>query len=303
MRDYIAEFLDAKSVEGGASINTIDAYKRDITQFSDFLKGQDLTDVQTEDLEQYIEDIQLQGNSPKTITRKISCIREFYKFLISEKLITVNPTNKLRTPKIGKGLPEVLTPSEIKKICRYAKKGLSLSSKRMSVMVRLMYCAGLRVSEMISLTDNSINFEQKQILIHGKGSKERVVPVSADTIKEVASYIDHKNKYKKNTKDNWLFPSSRSISGHITRDAFFKNLKKIALNVGIAPHRVHPHVLRHSFATELVNNNADLRSIQKMLGHENVITTEIYTHISAQKLVDEVHKRHPLSLNTEQEDK
>ncbi|MBR5154660.1 MAG: tyrosine recombinase [Alphaproteobacteria bacterium] len=301
--DYILEFLDAKAVEGGVSMNTIEAYRSDIAQFAVFLENKEFLDAKVEDIEAYLEDLQLRGNSAKTISRKISCIREFYKFLISEKLITDNPTNRLRTPKIGKGLPEVLTTSEIEKIYRYTQQLRGGCGRKMGVMVRLMYSVGLRVSEMISLRDNSINFEQKQILIHGKGNKERVVPVSNDTIEEVKAYLEYKNSIKLISKDNWLFPSYRSKTGHITRDAFFKNLKKIAIQAGIAPHRAHPHVLRHSFATELVNNNADLRSIQKMLGHENIITTEIYTHISVQKLVDEVNKRHPLSLNIGQEEK
>ena len=139
----------------------------------------------------------------------------------------------------------------------------------------------------------------RQILICGKGSKERIAPVTKEVIDEVFEYLEYRNKFMGERKSNWLFPSLRSVSGHITRDGFFKNLKKLAAKTGISPEKVHPHVLRHSFATRLVNNSADRRSIQKMLGHENIVTTEIYTHITTEKLIDEVKKRHPLTRQYE----
>ncbi len=295
MRNYINEFLDAKAVEEGAALNTLRAYKNDIKQFLTSVSQLDVINITTEDIEKYLKELTETGNTPKTLSRKISCIREFFKFLQSENLIKESPANKLRTPKIGKSLPYFLTSKEIKKICAVAKSKKSFSFMRMHVMVKLMYSSGLRVSELVSLPENAINYDMHQILICGKGSKERIVPVTKEVITDILEYIEVRNKFIGMRKSNWMFPSQKSLSGHITRDGFFKNLKKLAAKAGISPEKVHPHILRHSFATRLVNNSADLRSIQKMLGHENIVTTEIYTHITTEKLKDEVKKRHPLT--------
>ena len=295
MRDFISEFLDAKSIEKGASLNTLAAYKRDLVEFSKITEGKEYEKIDNKDISDYLNILNESDNSPRTISRKISCIREFFKFLISERIISSNPTNNIHNPKLNKGLPLFLTHQEIKKICDTASSDKSFSVNRIGVMVKLMYSSGLRVSELVSLTENSINIEQQQILIHGKGNKERVVPINKEVIKEVLEYLEYRKEFIGNRKNNWLFPSQTSLAGHITRDGFFKGLKKVAVNAGISPSKVFPHVLRHSFATYLVNKKADLRSIQKMLGHENIATTEIYTHISTQKLVDEVTQKHPLS--------
>lgn len=303
MRDYISEFIDAKSVEGGAALNTLRAYRNDIEQFSKFILPRDIEKASFEDIENYLVKIKTKGYTPKSLSRKISSIREFYKFLQSEKIITENPAGKLMTPKVGKSLPRFLTAKEVKKICTIAKSAKNFSSIRMNVMIKLMYSSGLRVSELVALPENAINYELRQILILGKGSKERIVPVTKEVVTDIFEYQEYRQRYIGDRKSNWLFPSISSLSGHITRGGFFKSLKKIAIKAGIPTSKVHPHVLRHSFATRLVNNNADLRSIQKMLGHESIATTEIYTHITAEKLIDEVKKYHPLQqLNKKQND-
>ena len=157
-----------------------------------------------------------------------------------------------------------------------------------------MASSGLRVSEVVNLPENAINYDRQQILILGKGSKERLVPVTKEVIRDVLEYIDYRNQYLGKRQSKWLFPSLQSSSGHITRSGFFKSLKKIAEEAGLDETKIHPHTLRHTFATRLVNENVDLRSIQKMLGHENIVTTEIYTHITTEKLAQEVKMRHPL---------
>lgn len=295
MRDYIGEFLDVKATEDGVSVNTLQAYKRDIVKFAEFVGDKDLCAVKDCTIEQYLNSLRMNNNSPKTISRKISCIREFYKFLLSERIIDTNPTNKIRTPKVSKGLPNFLTFKEVKELYNIADKEKNLSFKRMKVMIKIMYSCGLRVSEVVSLPLNSVNYELRQILVLGKGCKERVVPINNETVKEIQEYLEYRHHFiKNNTKNKWMFPSLSAISGHITRGAFFKSLKSLAIKAGINPSKVYPHVLRHSFATRLVNSNADLRSIQKMLGHENIATTEIYTHITTQKLAEEVKLKHPL---------
>jgi len=295
MRDFIREFLDAKAVEDGVALNTLQAYRRDISQFVDSVAPASVKKVQSGDIEMYLKRLKDAGYCAKTLSRKISCIREFYKFLQSEKIVSDSPANKLRVPKIGKPLPLFLTPKEVEKLCNAARTGKTYGLRRMEVMVKLMYTSGLRVSELVSLPENALNYDKHQILISGKGGKERIVPVSQEVIKEILTYTKWRDEFVGNRKNCWMFPSLRSLSGHITRDGFFKSLKKLAIKAKIPPDKVHPHVLRHSFATKLVNNNVDLRSIQKMLGHENIVTTEIYTHITTEKLVNEVKKRHPLT--------
>ncbi len=297
MRELINEFIDMKAVEKGAAINTLKAYKNDLEQYAKGICPLLVQNVKTEDIETYLRELKEEGVLPKTLSRKISALREFYKFLQSEKIIAENPANKLRTPKVGKSLPLFLTAKEVKKLCVASRKekGEKFTSVRMCLMIKLMYSSGLRVSELVTLPENAINYDSRQILIYGKGSKERIVPVTKEVIDDVFEYLECRRAYLGGRKSKWLFPSITSLSGHITRDGFFKNLKKIAAKAGIAQEKVHPHVLRHSFATKLVNNNADLRSIQKMLGHENIVTTEIYTHITTKKLAEEVKKHHPLA--------
>lgn len=299
MRNYVDEFLDVKAVEEGVAINTIKAYRYDIMQFIDMIAPFPVQSITTDDIERFLSKLSENNYSAKTFSRKISCIREFYKFMQSEGVIPENPANKIRTPKVGKSLPLFLTTEEVERICDIAQKERTFTWLRMGVMIKLMYSSGLRVSELVSLPENAINYDLSQILICGKGSKERVVPVSKEVINYVIEYMEYRKDAIGNSKNTWMFPSLRSMSGHMTRDGFFKNLKKLAIKAGISPQKVHPHVLRHSFATRLVNNSADLRSIQKMLGHENVSTTEIYTHITTDKLVDEVKKYHPLAQSIE----
>ena len=295
MRNFIDEFLDKKAVEDGVALNTLSAYRCDIVQFFDSIKGKNLITAQKKDIERYVNLLRQEGDCAKTVSRKISSIKEFFKFLVSENIITENPASDISSPKIGKSLPNFLTDSEISLLCDEASCSKSPSRGRMGVMIKLMFYAGLRVSELVSLTENSINYNLRQIFIKGKGSKERIVPISKEIISEVSSYFEYRDCFVGRKSSPWLFPSLRSSSGHITRDAFFKNLKKLSIQVGISPSKVHPHVLRHSFATKLVNKKADLRSIQKMLGHEHISTTEIYTHITTKELVEEVRLKHPLA--------
>ena len=294
MKNYIDEFLNIKAIEKGVSVNTLQAYRNDAEQFIAFIENKELLLIDESDIEKYLKSLYDMDCKPKTISRKISCLREFFKFLIDEKYIKHNPATKIKTPKVGKTLPAFLTSSEIKKMCNVASSINNFSMKRMGVMIKLMYTSGLRVSELVSLPENAINYNMHQILIFGKGSKERVVPISKEVIFELEEYLEYRSEFIGNRTSKWLFPSLKSSSGHITRDGFFKNLKKIAIKSGISPSKIHPHIFRHSFATHLVNSDADLRSIQKMLGHESISTTEIYTHITTSRLAKEVKSKHPL---------
>ncbi len=294
MPSNIEFFLDMISAEKGASSNTVDAYRRDLSQFCEFVSGDELA-VKSDDIERFVAYLSKKSFSPKTISRKLSAIREFYKFLYIEKTIDDNPAANVIAPKQEKPLPKFLTEGEIKNLISTAENDLSFSGRRLIAMLKLMYACGLRVSELVGLPEKCINFEKRQLIIFGKGSKERIVPVADAAISGVINYAEFRDKYLNGKKSPWLFPSLASKSGHITRDAFFKNIKNLAVKAGISPQRISPHVLRHSFATHLLNHNVDLRSVQKMLGHEDISTTEIYTHIVSQKLREEVRKNHPLS--------
>ena len=287
--DKFSDFLNYLVAEKGLSGNTVQAYERDISQFFGFA-GKSFEKIAKQDIDAFICHLNKQAYAGKSVARKISALREFFKFLFSEKAIQSNPAIDLDSPKKEKPLPYFLTETEIETLLN------STEDPRISCMLRLMYSCGLRVSELVSLPENCINFNKKELLVRGKGSKERIVPIAESAVKQVFSYLETRGKYiPRGRTSPWLFPSKTSELGHITRDAFFKRIKVLAAKEGIPPQKIHPHTLRHSFATHLLNHQADLRSVQKMLGHESITTTEIYTHIISDRLIQAVRKNHPLS--------
>ncbi len=294
---YLSWFLDMMAAEKGAAENTLDAYRRDIEQFFDITKTEPEA-ISFEVVSDYIHELGRQAYTPKTQARKLSALREFCRFLFSEKILKDNPTANILTPKQEKPLPKFLTPEQISRLIDQAQNHNNFAFKRIGVMIRLMFATGLRVSELVALPENAINYDKRQICIKGKGSKERIVPISRNAAESVLEYALHcRDKFiAKGKKSTWLFPSKSAAAGHITRDAFFKQLKLLALECGFNARLVSPHTLRHSFATNLINHQADLRSVQKMLGHESVATTEIYTHITSQKLMETVKQKHPLQF-------
>lgn len=295
-RDYIVDFLDMMVAERGVSVNTVAAYRRDLEQLEEYTTKQ-LYEVNEADIKAFVSWLNYNKHyAARSVARKISTLRDFYKFLYSEKIIKYNPTAYITLPKAEKPLPKFLTVTEMKKMIEEAQKITDFRMQRIAVMMELMYACGLRVSELVELSENAINYDKKQIFIRGKGNKERIVPVAASAVSAVLTYLNFRTDFiRGNRKSIWLFPSKSSKSGHITRSAFFKDLKKIALLAGISPTKVSPHVLRHSFATHLLQGEADLRSVQKMLGHADITTTEIYTHIMSEELMEKVIKNHPLS--------
>lgn len=292
----IDSFLEMMAAEKGAAQNTIAAYGRDLNQFFETVSVRSVKDITKHDVTRFIQELGKRRLAPKTMARKLSALREYFKFLYSEKEVRENPTANIDTPKQEKPLPKYLTEDEIKRLIEAAKESKDIRHKRMAVMLELMYACGLRVSELVSSPENCINYDKRQILVRGKGSKERIVPVAPNALNSVSEYMNYRECFlKAGRRSIWLFPSHASASGHITRDAFYKNIKDTAVLAGIMPSKVSPHVLRHSFATHLLNHDVDLRSLQKMLGHEDISTTEIYTHILSDKLIEVVQKKHPLS--------
>lgn len=294
--EQIELFLQMMAAEKGAAQNSIAAYERDLQQFLIFSNDK----VSKQIVESFMQDLASRGFAPKTIARKLSAIKEFCRFLYSEKIIEDNPAQNILTPKQQKPLPKFLTEDEVEKLIYTAAQSDDYRINRIAVMIELMYASGMRVSELVALPKTAINNKNGLVTIFGKGSKERIVPLAQRAINTLEKYEELRTRFiKKNGNSPWLFPSLVAVDGHLTRDAFYKDLKNLAAQCGIYPSKITPHVLRHSFATHLLNNNAGLRSVQKMLGHENVTTTEIYTHLMSHKLLHDVNAAHPLAQMTE----
>ena len=294
MQQALSDFLEMLIAEKGASINTEDAYRRDIEQFLKIEKITELGQISSQKINDFISLLAKNFYAPKTQARKLSALREFCKFLFSENLISQNPAADIDSPKLEKPLPKFLNEAEMNRLIDVAKKAQDITHRRIAAMLILMYHCGLRVSELVTAPLNSINTTKKQITIFGKGAKERIIPISETALEEIEDYLTFRKCFIKGKDNKWLFPSKTAQDGHITRDSFYKHLKEIAAQAGISPSRVTPHVLRHSFATQLLRHDADLRSVQKMLGHESIGTTQIYTHIINEELINKVQRLHPL---------
>lgn len=280
--NYIDIFLEALSAEKGRSEKTLDAYSSDLHHADETIPG-GLMDADEKAIQKYLASLPDKSSS---IARHASALRGFYKFLMLEKIIKENPTANLELPKRKRALPKYLTVEEIELLISSA--GDTRNATRLRAMLELVYASGLRVSELCELPMTA-NLGDK-LLIHGKGAKERMVPMHPGAVHALNKWLDMRG----DTDSKYVFPSNGK-SGHITRDGFFKILKKCAVLSGIEPKRVSPHVLRHSFASHLLAGGANLRAIQTMLGHEDISTTQIYTHVMPEKLRETVEQHHPLA--------
>lgn len=280
--NYIDIFLEALSAERGRSIQTLRSYESDLRLANDTIAGGLMT-ADADALQSYLSNL---AEKPTSIARKASALRGFYKFLMIEKIITKNPATNLEIPKRARPLPKFLSIDEIDLLISSA--GDIKTSVRLRAMIELLYASGLRVSELCELPMTAILGDK--LLIHGKGAKERIVPMHSGAVSALNKWLNVRG----DDASKYVFPS-RGTSGHITRDAFFKLLKKCATLAGIEPNRVSPHVLRHSFASHLLAGGANLRAIQTMLGHEDISTTQIYTHVLPEQLRKTIEMHHPLS--------
>ena len=279
--DSIIERFEEMIVgERNLSLRSLSSYKTDVKEFLSFTKGE--IDVQKEKIQDYIEYLKSKDSKQSSIMRKISALRQFFAFLCDEKLIKQNPTLDIKLKSKNKPLPKVLSENEVKLLLSYFE---TRSNPKLQAMLHILYGAGLRVSELVSLTKDSIIFDEDSkryvLLVRGKGNKERIVPLNHFAIEAIREYLNFQpEKFK---FSQYLFPSY-SREGHITRQGFAKLLKELAIEVGISPCKISPHVIRHAFATHLLSHGADLLSIQKLLGHKDISTTQIYTHISNDKI-------------------
>lgn len=289
MENEINDYINYVFIEKKLSTNTKDAYFSDLIEFNDYLDNKSLNKVDYDDIVKYINFLNKKNETTKTISRKIVSVRTFFTYELKIGNINNNPCEKIESPKLRKTLPNTLNYDEINKLLDIKED--NAKDVRDKCMIYLMYASGLRVSELVNLNVNDINLTDEYVRIFGKGKKERIVPFSESTTKLLDKYINiYRNSLLKGYLTDKLFISSYGKG--MTRQGFFKNLKLIAKNKGITKD-FSPHTLRHSFATHLIENGADLRSIMELLGHENIKTTQIYTHISNDKKRKDYEEYHP----------
>lgn len=289
-KNYIEDFLDYLLIDKKYSNNTIESYENDLKKYYEFQKqrNMDIHNIKKEDIKEYLKYLKESKMSDKSISRNISSIRTFYKFLLVEKVITKNPVEFIELPKLKKSLPTVLSTEEVSRLLDISV--VDAFSARNKAMLELMYATGLRVSELVQLKKQDINFEDALLKTMGKGSKERIIPIGDYAIEALKIYLNgYRDQLMKKKVTDALFLNNHGLP--ITRQGFFKIIKKLAKEKKITT-PFSPHTLRHSFATHLLDCGADLRSIQELLGHSDISTTQIYTHVS-NELLKENYKNHP----------
>jgi integrase/recombinase XerD len=308
MPPAVEAFLDMLVAERGAAENTIGAYRRDLADIAGFLDGRGtaIDRAGPDDLRAYLDHLAHQpgaGRSretaARTVARRLSAMRQFYRFLVSEGRRADDPSSGLDGPKLGRSLPKVLSEDDVDRLLEAAAEREGPEGVRLVALLEVLYATGLRVSELVGLPRGALARDGAALIVRGKGGKERLVPLSEPARDALAAYLSVRGHFlvpgREKAQGLWLFPSRIARNGYLTRQRFAQLLKELALDAGIDPERVSPHVLRHAFATHLLNRGADLRSVQKMLGHADISTTQIYTHVIDERLTRLVETHHPLA--------
>jgi len=283
------------AAERGAARLTIDAYRRDLADFAGFIAASTLP-IEAADadaLRRYFAGLARAGMAPRTTARRLSALRQFHRFLLAEGVRADDPTTALDAPRLGRPLPKLLGEAEVTALIDAARRLDGPEGLRLLCIVELLYATGLRISELVALPLARLR-EERFLLVRGKGGKERVVPLSEPARRALGDYIAVRGAFVAGAASRFLFPS-RGAEGHLTRRRCGQLLKELALDAGIDPARVSPHVLRHAFASHLLGHGADLRSVQQMLGHADIATTQIYTHVLEDRLKSLVETHHPLA--------
>lgn len=293
---WVEPFLEAMAAERGAARNTLAAYARDLSDFSAWLRGQggDLAHADREAIEGYLASLEAQGRKPATRARRLSALRRFYRFALSEGWRADDPAAAIPGPKKARRLPGTLDTTEVDRLIAEAAGADTPAGRRLHCMVELLYATGLRVSELVGLPAAAARGNPRMLLIRGKGGRERMVPLSEPARDALVGWLTLRDADEAGRSSPWLFPS-RGKQGHLTRIGFYQALKTLGIRAGIDPARLTPHRLRHAFATHLLANGADLRVIQQLLGHADISTTEIYTHVLDERLRQLVLEKHPLA--------
>jgi integrase/recombinase XerD len=293
----IEAFLEMLVAERGAARNTIDSYRRDLADAEGFLARRDrgIEAATTDDLRDYLAALNAGGASASTAARRLSALRQFFRFLYSEGARGDDPTSTIESPRRGRPLPKLLTEDEVSLLLARARAKHGPEGLRLTALLETLYATGMRVSELVSLPLSAVARDPRYILVRGKGGKERLVPLSEPAREALNGYKSVRGQFCRNGVESpYLFPS-RGGSGYLTRHRFAQLLKQLSIEAGITPSKVSPHVLRHAFATHLLNRGADLRSVQQMLGHADIATTQIYTHVLEERLKSLVETHHPLA--------
>ena len=283
--------------ERGASENTRSAYERDITDFTDWLakQGRSLVTAESCDIRDFLAALAERGLARSSAARKLSTLRQFYRFLHGDGYRDDDPTAVIDSPRGQRNLPKVLSKAEVDRLLTEARHSEGASGDRLVAMLELLYATGLRVTELVSLPLNAVTGDREILLVTGKGSKERLVPITGDARAAVDRYLESRETFLPKERDSrYLFPS-RGKDGHVSRRRFAQMLNELAVRAGLDPARVSPHVLRHAFASHLLANGADLRLVQQILGHADISTTQIYTHLLDARLKSLVAEVHPLA--------
>lgn len=299
----IALYLDMLSAERGAGANTLAAYRRDLEDLSDFLSGigRSIATAKTDDLRAYLAALSRRGMRAATVARRLSAIRQLYRFLYAEGRRSDDPAAVLEGPKRERALPKTLTLSEVDALLRAAGTDdpnaalpARLRAARLSCLLEILYATGLRVSELVALPLSAARKDAHAIVVRGKGNKERLIPLNEAAKRAMVAYLNLMAQSGRDARSKWLFPSFGE-SGHLSRQHFARELKAVAGVAGLRPTQLSPHVLRHAFASHLLHNGADLRVVQTLLGHADISTTQIYTHVLEERLKSLVRDLHPLA--------
>ena len=305
---YLVRFLEMLSAERGAAQNTLDSYERDLTSFINYCEGNrdELLEVTKSELKNYIHHLSEQGLATATRSRSISALRQFYRFLHAEGIIKDDPAQTLRGPQKSRSLPKTLSVAEVEKLletarmrCETAARSSGdnnrLKAARLYCLLEILYATGLRVTELVAMPRATLQGDDRALTITGKGGRQRLVPLNQPARDAIAGYLQAEADYLDGlpATSPWLFPS-RSKHGHFTRQRLGQELKGLAEDVGLNPEKVSPHILRHAFASHLLDRGADLRSVQQLLGHADITTTQIFTHVLEERLKRLVNDHHPL---------
>jgi integrase/recombinase XerD len=298
-------FLDMQAAERGAGENTLAAYRNDLADLSAHLRaaGHTIAGATTDDLRGFLTSLAERGFKASSLARRLSAVRQLYRFLYAEGKRTDDPAAVLEGPKRGRALPKVLTIAEVDKLLAQAQNAAEdakqpaaqrLRAARLLCLLEVVYATGLRVSELVALPASAARRDQRMLVVRGKGGKERLVPLNQAAKRAMAEYLTLRADGKGKAQSKWLFPSFGE-QGHLTRQHFARELKALGAACGIAGDRLSPHVLRHAFASHLLHNGADLRVVQTLLGHADISTTQIYTHVLEERLKTLVRDLHPLA--------
>jgi integrase/recombinase XerD len=304
----VDSFLEMMSAERGAGRNTLEAYRRDLEQYGQFLsrKGLAAADATTGDIRAYLAHVKASGHAGSTQARRLSAVRQFHRFLYGEGIAAADPAAIIEAPRRSRPLPKTLGIAEVDRLLATARERAGsasgparLRALRLNCLIELLYATGLRVSELVALPLGAARTQDRFLIVRGKGGRERLVPLSEPSRQTMADYLAAveaagRAPQGRRNASQWLF-SSHADSGHLTRQHFAAELKDLAAAAGLDPRAVSPHVLRHAFASHLLAGGADLRTVQQLLGHADIATTQIYTHVLSQRLRDVVETHHPLA--------